>query len=239
MSRKQSTPRQLHLLREVKRKATAEQEERLQLALARLAQQETVKPQPQHLYLLGTPADKSDKYYAVRHGRISNVIYTSWFECKAQVHQYSGAEYKSFTKYDQARAYLQAKNNDIQPVSRRQGSSVRSENDTDTDSIGTNTVGTQTLEHEPEVKQNFRKFKIASLDFILGVLVTLWILQLLYQTRMNALDLLKGISLSTNLQKSKDSILLAEDQYPENLDPIFGKSDSVTDLNHTLELLKR
>jgi hypothetical protein len=30
----------------------------------------------------------------------------------------------------------------------------------------------------------------------------------------NALDLLKGISLSTNLQKSKDSILLAEDQYP-------------------------
>jgi hypothetical protein len=40
----------------------------------------------------------------------------------------------------------------------------------------------------------------------------------------NALDLLKGISLSTNLQKSKDSILLAEDQYPENLDPIFSKS---------------
>jgi hypothetical protein len=54
----------------------------------------------------------------------------------------------------------------------------------------------------------------------------------------NALDLLKGISLSTNLQKSKDSILLAEDQYPENLDPIFNKSDSATDLNHTLELLK-
>jgi hypothetical protein len=52
------------------------------------------------------------------------------------------------------------------------------------------------------------------------------------------LDLLKGISLSTNLQKSKDSILLAEDQYPENLDPIFGKSDSSTDMNHTLELLK-
>jgi hypothetical protein len=46
-----------------------------------------------------------------------------------------------------------------------------------------------------------------------------------------ALDLLKGISLSTNLQKLKDSILLAEDQYPEHLDPIFNKSDSATDLN--------
>jgi hypothetical protein len=54
----------------------------------------------------------------------------------------------------------------------------------------------------------------------------------------NALDFLEGISLSTNLQKSKDSILLAEDQYPENLDPIFSKSNSATDLNHTLELLK-
>jgi hypothetical protein len=44
-------------------------------------------------------------------------------------------------------------------------------------------------------------------------------------TNKNALDLLKGISLSASLQKSKDSILLAEDQYPENLDPIFGKMD--------------
>jgi hypothetical protein len=115
MTRKQSTPRQLHLLREVKRKATAEQEERLQLVLARLAQQETsssdVKPQPQHLHPSETPADN----HAVRRGRVNNVIYTSWFECKAQVHQYPGAEYKYFAKYDQARAYLQAKNNNIQP----------------------------------------------------------------------------------------------------------------------------
>ena len=54
----------------------------------------------------------------------------------------------------------------------------------------------------------------------------------------DALILLKDISLSANLQKSKDSILLAEDQYPENLDPIFSKLDSATDLNHTLGLLK-
>jgi hypothetical protein len=52
------------------------------------------------------------------------------------------------------------------------------------------------------------------------------------------LILLKDISLSANLQKSRDSILLAEDQYPKNLDPIFSKSDSATDLNHTLGWLK-
>ena len=52
----------------------------------------------------------------------------------------------------------------------------------------------------------------------------------------DALILLKDISLSANLQKSKDSILLAEDQCPENLDPIFNRSDTVTDLSHTLGL---
>ena len=54
----------------------------------------------------------------------------------------------------------------------------------------------------------------------------------------DALILLKDISLSANLQKSKDSILLAEDQYPENLDPIFNRSDAATDLSHTIGLLK-
>ena len=57
-------------------------------------------------------------------------------------------------------------------------------------------------------------------------------------TNKNALDLLKGISLSASLQKSKDSILLAEDQYPENLDPIFGKAEATSDLHRTLEILK-
>jgi hypothetical protein len=57
-------------------------------------------------------------------------------------------------------------------------------------------------------------------------------------TNKNALDLLKGISLSASLQKSKDSILLAEDQYPENLDPLFGKAESTSDLHRTLEILK-
>ncbi len=51
--------------------------------------------------------------------------------------QYPGAEYKSFAKYDQAIAYLQAKGSNTQPVFRRQGSSVRSESDTDADSLRT------------------------------------------------------------------------------------------------------
>ena len=41
-----------------------------------------------------------------------------------------------------------------------------------------------------------------------------------------------------SLQKSKDSILLAEDQYPENLDPIFGKTEATSDLHRTIEILK-
>jgi hypothetical protein len=185
MSRKQSTPRQLHLLREVKRKAAAEQEERLQLALARLALQGSgsseAKPQPNPR----TPPELSvDKYYAVRRGRVNNIIYTSWFECKSQVHQYPGAEYKSFTKYEQATAYLQARGNHIQPAPLRTGTLFRSESDTDVNSLQTNTTGTQTAEPEPEVNPGYRKLKIASLGFILGVLTTLWILLLLYLTRM-------------------------------------------------------
>ena len=40
MVKKQDSPRQLHLLREVKRKAQADQEARLQQTLARISQQE-------------------------------------------------------------------------------------------------------------------------------------------------------------------------------------------------------
>jgi hypothetical protein len=35
--------------------------------------------------------------------------------------------------------------------------------------------------------------------------------------------LLQSISADPQLKQSKDSILLAEDQYPENLDTIFAK----------------
>lgn len=45
------------------------------------------------------------KYYAVRNGRRIG-IFKSWDECKAQVNGFSGAEYKSFTKESEAKAYL-------------------------------------------------------------------------------------------------------------------------------------
>jgi hypothetical protein len=177
MSRKQSTPRQLHLLREAKRKATAEQEERLQLALARLAQQgnSLSKSKTQH-HLRISPDPSIDKYYAVRRGRVNNIIYTSWL--------YPGAEYKSFTKYEQATAYLQAKGHRIQPAPLIPGTSLGSEGDTDVNSSRIDTIGTQTAEPELEVNPVYRKFKIASLGFILGVIATLWILLLLSPTRM-------------------------------------------------------
>ena len=46
MVRKQDSPRQLHLLREVKRKAQADQEARLQQTLARISQQEAQSSAP-------------------------------------------------------------------------------------------------------------------------------------------------------------------------------------------------
>jgi hypothetical protein len=182
MSRKQSTPRQLHLLREVKRKAVADQEERLQQALARLAQQgsSSSTARTQH-HLRISPDPSIDKYYAVRRGRVNNSIYTSWLECKAQVHQYPGAEYKSFTKYDQATAYLQVKGNRIQPAPLIPDTPLESERDTDV--VSTRTAGTQTAELELEVNPDYRKYRIASLGFILGVITTLWILLLLSPTR--------------------------------------------------------
>jgi hypothetical protein len=182
MSRKQSTPRQLHLLREVKRKAVADQEERLQQALARLAQQgsSSSKAKTQH-HLRISPDPSIEKYYAVRRGRVNNIIYTSWFECKAQVHQYPGAEYKSFTNYDQATAYLQAKGDRTQPAPLVPDTPLESERDTDV--VSTHTAGTQTAELELEVNPDYRKYRIASLGFILGVITTLWILLLLSPTR--------------------------------------------------------
>jgi ribonuclease HI len=41
------------------------------------------------------------KYYVVWKGRKPG-IYTTWEECKSQVHKYSGAKYKSFPTLDEA-----------------------------------------------------------------------------------------------------------------------------------------
>ena len=57
------------------------------------------------------------KYYAVRKG-INRGIYRTWDECKSQVFQYAGAEYKSFTTEQEALEYIgRLKNNDVQSES--------------------------------------------------------------------------------------------------------------------------
>ena len=45
------------------------------------------------------------KYYAVRAGKTPG-IYTSWDACKAMVHGYPGAVYKSFKTRAEAEAFL-------------------------------------------------------------------------------------------------------------------------------------
>ena len=52
------------------------------------------------------------KYYAVRNGRCPGV-YESWEDCEKQVKGFSGAEFKSFIKLEDAKAYVlgELKNN--------------------------------------------------------------------------------------------------------------------------------
>ncbi len=45
------------------------------------------------------------KFYAVQQGKVPGV-YRSWEECKAQVHGYSGAVYKSFSTVEEAMRYV-------------------------------------------------------------------------------------------------------------------------------------
>ena len=45
------------------------------------------------------------KYYAVRNGYHTG-IFNTWDECKKEVSGFSGAEYKSFTKLEDAKAFL-------------------------------------------------------------------------------------------------------------------------------------
>ena len=47
----------------------------------------------------------SKKIYAVKNGRTAGLFY-DWDSCKAQVDGYAGAQYKSFTTEEAAKAYL-------------------------------------------------------------------------------------------------------------------------------------
>ncbi len=51
-------------------------------------------------------------------------------------------------------------------------------------------------------------------------------------------SLLQSISADPQLKHSKDSILLAEDQYPESLDAIFTRLTTPTTLQNTMHLLQ-
>ena len=51
-------------------------------------------------------------------------------------------------------------------------------------------------------------------------------------------QLLQSISTDPQLKQSKDSILLAEDQYPEILDSIFTRLTTPTTLQNTINLLQ-
>jgi hypothetical protein len=50
--------------------------------------------------------------------------------------------------------------------------------------------------------------------------------------------LLQSISSDPQMKQSKDSILLAEDQYPDSLDAIFTKLSVPTTLQNTISLLQ-
>lgn len=62
------------------------------------------------------------KYYAVRNGKKVG-IFESWEECKENVSGYSGAQYKSFVKLEDAKAYLEGdvQNSVMEP---REGAAV-------------------------------------------------------------------------------------------------------------------
>ncbi len=51
-------------------------------------------------------------------------------------------------------------------------------------------------------------------------------------------QLLQSISTDPQLKQSKDTILLAEDQYPESLDAVFTRLTTPTTLQNTIHLLK-
>jgi hypothetical protein len=172
MSRKQPTPNQLSTLEEIKRKARASQEARLQRALDRLSRQDQ-EPIPSNIPNPGTSHDTDPrrttvKYYAVRRGRTCNAIYISWALCKNQVLNYPGAEFKAFNTYEAAQEYLAA----ARPlVSRGKGHGYIVDS-TQPRHTNTSDATTQTAKD--------RRLQIyiegVALGIIVGPIATLWIL---------------------------------------------------------------
>ena len=57
------------------------------------------------------------KFYAVRCGQVPG-IYTSWDECRKNVHGFGGAEYKSFSTLSEAESFMAGKTSDVSAASR-------------------------------------------------------------------------------------------------------------------------
>jgi hypothetical protein len=173
MPRKQTTPLQLDQLEEIKRKARASQEARLQRTINRLHRQESnsgaadiITTKPYRLDPLRTTV----KYYAVRRGRTNNVIYVSWALCKGQVLNYPGAEFKAFNTYEAALGYLGPARQSSEDYSRQAYSSTGCSTATNlTAAVEASTQTTRDL-----VLRIY--FEDIALGFIIGVIAALWIL---------------------------------------------------------------
>ena len=174
MPRKQVASKQLNQLEDIKRKARASQEARLQRTLSRLARQEHSSSAATHTsgtesYHLD-PLRTTGKYYAVRRGRTNNVIYVSWALCKGQVLNYSGAEFKAFSNYEAALEYLGAASQSSGDRYRR--APINADFSTATNLTPTAEVSTQTTRN-----LGLRTYiEGIALGFIIGAIATLWIL---------------------------------------------------------------
>ncbi len=180
MVKKQDSPRQLHVLREVKRKAQADQEARLQQTLARISQQEErLSASIQRTKGSTSTAPTFHKYYAVRRGRVSNVIYSTWAECKVQVHQFPGAEYKSFPTYSEAQGYLTIGVNHRAYIFGSSNHNSRPPiTSADSDSESDTNTSTEAEPQQVSVARNNDFRNGVFFGFLLGALFILWILRL-------------------------------------------------------------
>jgi hypothetical protein len=182
MVRKQDTPRQLHLLREVKRKAQADQETRLQQTLARITQLEAQSSASTQRTKGSTSTDSAVyKYYAVRRGCVCNSIYTTWAECRAQVHQYPGAEYKSFPTYVEAQSYLSVRTNrqtNLTGSSSQNNSPPVAHSDSDSALASDTTTSTESEPEQIVVARNNDFRDGVFFGFLLGALFILWTIRL-------------------------------------------------------------
>ncbi len=175
MPRKQVASKQLNQLEDIKRKARASQEARLQRTLNRLARQEHSSSAATHTsgtesYHLD-PLRTTGKYYAVRRGRTNIVIYISWALCKSQVINYPGAEFKAFNTYESALEYLGAAGQ-ITERHNRQALINEGSSSTTTELTATVQASTQTTED-----RGLRiHIESIALGVIVGAIATLWIL---------------------------------------------------------------